>query len=213
MLVGAGASHIVQAQVLGRTPDTQTTRTQAPSPGRSGDSKIAEISKQVDELLAAMEAQSKQFPAVLAAIKAKRENIEKADETVTAMIERLKQVTESMDDKSTFRAEMASIEQAISSLIDEARASNDDVIKATLPNLERKLGELRAAEALRGSTIIEARNVIRELEDNKTRLKFLIRAGEVVRAIDMIVANVGEFAKIVEKGKMVTRGLLDASSP
>lgn len=177
------------------------------------DSRIVEITKQIDELLSEMQAQSEQFPGVLEAIRAEREKIEKADETIVAMIDRLKQITKRMDDDSEFRSEMEAVEKEITALIAEGEASNDDVVKQLLPNLRGKLGELQKAESLRSSTIIEAHNVVRELEDNRKRLSYFIRAGAVTRAVDHITVNVGQFAAIVRKGKQVTRSLLEASSP
>ena len=82
-----------------------------------------------------------------------------------------------------------------------------------IPDLQETLTGLESDDEQRSKTVVDARNLIRTLEENKETISFFIRAGEVQKAAEMISANVGDFANIVERGKAVADGLLEAANP
>ena len=98
-------------------------------------------------------------------------------------------------------------------MIAEADASNNQIIKDEIPNLEATLEGLDADDEQRARTVIEARNLIRTLEENREAIAFFIKADRVQRAADLIRANVVDFSEIIDGGKLLASSLLDEASP
>ena len=82
-----------------------------------------------------------------------------------------------------------------------------------MPGFETRLAALRAADAQRANTIIEARNLVRDFEDGRRRLDFMIRANALSEAVDLLSKQVTSFVEIVGRGKQVMKGIAEASAP
>jgi nitrogen fixation/metabolism regulation signal transduction histidine kinase len=171
------------------------------------------MAEDIEQLMIDLEERAAGFPDVLAALAEGRASIEKADETVSQLIDQLTAVTDAMEDGSEFDQAIDAYKDTTIDLIAEAEASGNDAIRAVLPDLRQTLDGLNADDRSRAQTVIEARNVIAELEDNREAIAFFVKAGEVQRAAELISANVDEFGTIVERGKRVANGLIRAANP
>lgn len=171
------------------------------------------MAEEISVLMTDLEARAEGFPAVLEALAEGKANIEQADETVDELISQLNRVTDEMDDNSEFDQAIDDFKTSTTELISEAEASTNEAIRGLIPDLQETLTGLESDDEQRSKTVVDARNLIRTLEENKETISFFIRAGEVQKAAEMISANVGDFANIVERGKAVADGLLEAANP
>ncbi|WP_121633639.1 hypothetical protein [Tropicibacter alexandrii] len=169
--------------------------------------------EQIDALMTDLEARAASFPEVLEALRQGRANIEQADETVAQLIARLTEVTDAMEDDSEFDNAIDGYREETQSLIDQAEASDNDAIRGVIPTLRDTLRSLDSDDRSRAETVIEARNVIAALEENREAIAFFIRAGEVTRAAELISTNVAEFGDIVARGRAVATGIISAATP
>ena len=118
-----------------------------------------------------------------------------------------------MDDQSEADAAIDAYKAATVELIAEAEASGKDAIKSYIPDLENTLERLETSDQTRAQRVIEARNLIRTLEQNSESIAFFIRVGEVERAAGLIEQNIAEFSDLVENGKEFASGLTPAANP
>lgn len=175
--------------------------------------RVEEIAAQLDLVMSGLEERAEAYPAFIEELRAGLVTIEQADEEVGELIAQLIAATDQMDDQSDFDTAIDEYRSTTVDLIAEAEASNNDAIKSAIPDLEASLSELNASDERRAETVIEARNLIRSLEQNREAIAFFIRAGQVKRAAALIVANVDEFVEIVENGKALAGSLTPAANP
>ena len=172
-----------------------------------------QMGEQIEQLMVDLEQRAAGFPEILQALAEGRANIEQADETVNQLIDQLKQVTDAMEDGTDFDQAIDDYKDETTTLIAEAEASDNPAIRSVIPDLRATLEGLNGDDRDRAQTVIEARNVIAALEDNREAISFFIRAGQVQRAAELISTNVAEFGDIVERGKIVANGLIEAANP
>ena len=169
--------------------------------------RVRAISEQIEVLLSDLESQASEYPEVMVELRQGLINIETADETVQKLIDQLTEITDNMEEGSEFEGAIASYVEFTASLIAEAEGSNSDAQKALIPDLKETLEGLKENDRTRRQTVVDARNVIRQLEKNREDIAFFIKAGEVQQAAELIDAQVGEFARIVEQGKSLANDL------
>lgn len=177
------------------------------------EARVNDMAEQLQMVMSGLEERAEGYPPFIEDLKNGLVTIEQADEQVAALIAQLIEATDQMDDESEFDAAIDAYKAANVELIAEADASGNDAMKSGIPDLKASLARLEAADQNRNETVIEARNVIRSLEQNREALSFFIRAGQVQRAIELIETNVIEFSEIVENGKELAGGLVSAANP
>lgn len=177
------------------------------------EARVNDMAEQLQVVMLGLEERAEGYPAFIVDLQNGLATIEQADEQVGALIAQLIEATDQMDDESEFDTAIDEYKTATVKLIAEADASGIDVIKSSIPDLEASLARLEAADQNRTETVIEARNVIRSLEQNREAIAFFIRAGQIQRATELIEQNVVEFAAIVENGKELASGLVSAANP
>lgn len=175
--------------------------------------RAAEMGREIEALMVALEERSAEFPQVLVALEKGQATIEQADETVNQLIEQLRSVTDAMEDESEFDKAIDSYKVSTTELIAEAEASDNEAIRGVLPQLRETLDGLNRDDEDRAQTVIEARNVIAQLEENREAIAFFIRAGAVQEAATLISENIADFGDIVDRGKVVASGLINAANP
>lgn len=171
------------------------------------------VAERIAELMSALDQRATEYPAFIAELEAGLVSIEQADDRVRDLIEQLTTATDEMEDGGDLDTAIDNYVAATTDLIAEAEASNNDAMKEAIPELEAARESLRADDARRAETVIEARNLIRLLERNREAIAFFIRAGQVQRAADLIRQHVDEFEAIVENGKALAEGIVEASNP
>lgn len=175
--------------------------------------RVKEIAANLEFVLLALEERAASYPELIVELQAGLVTIERADEEVGELIAQLIAATNQMDDQSDFDAAIDEYRDATVSLIAEAEGSNNEDIKAGIPDLEATLKELNVADEERAETVIEARNLIRSLEQNREAIAFFIKAGQLQRATALITENVAEFDKLVEAGKALANSLTRPANP
>ncbi len=175
--------------------------------------RIRAMAEEISSVMAALETRSTGYPKFIADLQAGLVTIEQADEQVQQLISELTAVTDKMEDGGDLDTSIDAYRTATSALIAEAEASNKDQIKSLIPGLQKTLTELGTSDESRASTVIEARNLIRSLEQNREEIAFFIKADQVQRASDLIAANLTEFSGIIEKGKALAAGLISGANP
>lgn len=172
-----------------------------------------EMGEMIEQLMTDLEARSTNFPEVLQALAEGRASIEQADETVNQLIAQLTEITDAMEDGKEFDQAIDDYRNETTKLIAEAEGSGNEAMKSIIPNLRETLAGLEADDEARARTVIDARNVIALLEDNREAIAFFIRAGEVQKAAELISANVDEFTDLVARGREVANSLIEAANP
>lgn len=175
--------------------------------------RVTVMAERLATVMNGLEQRAESYPTFINDLKKGLVTIEQADERVASLIDQLRQATDQMDDKSELDQAIDDYSSATVDLIAEASASNNTVIKEAIPGLETSLAELRAADDKRAETVIAARNLIRSLEQNREAIAFFIKADQVQRASELIVANVADFSRIVEDGKALADGLIAPANP
>lgn len=170
------------------------------------------IATEVESLMADLEARAADFPEVLAALAEGKARIEDAEETVESLIQRLTEVTDTMEDGSNFDNAIDDYKDATIDLIARGEASENEVIRAMVPDLRTTLEQLEQNDQNRNQTVVEARNVIQQLRDNQEAITFFIEAGEVQRGAALIQENITEFDTIVDRARGVANSLLEAAN-
>jgi len=188
-----------------------TAETSAQEPTRQ--EKAREVAQRVDLLMQTMQTQAEGYPDTLERLRLGQETIQKADETVSEMIDRLKTMADEMEDESEFAVSIDAFENEAQQLIAEAEASNNAKIKELLPTLTEDRDSLRDSDQRRSRTVVEARNLIRDLEDNRSTIAFYIKANALSEAADLIAASVTDFEGIVAEGRQLADELIEASNP
>lgn len=169
-----------------------------------------EMGAQINQLMAELEERADGYTEGLGR---GRTNVEQVDETLSELIQRLLQITHAMEDNSDFDVAIEDYRDTTTELIAEAEASANAAIRGIQPDLLETLERLSENDQERARTVIEARNLIAALEDNREAISILIRVGEVRRAAELFSTSVAEFGDIVERGKMVANGLIEAANP
>lgn len=175
--------------------------------------RAAEMAQQISTLMVDLEARAQEFPGVLEQLRQGQIEIDMADQTVADLIAQLTEVTNAMEDDTEFDNSIDAYKDSTVALIAEAEASPNAAIKATIPALRATLASLEADDASRQQTVIDARNVIADLKENREAIAFFIRAGQVQMAAELIAANVADFSGIVERGRAIADGLIQAANP
>lgn len=185
----------------------------AAQPTPSEKERVAEMAGAITELMASLEQRAADYPEFLDQLEQGLVDIEQADAKVAELIDNLRLATEQMEDGSDFDTAIDNYQAQTTALIAEAEASNNRIIKAEIPNLTAVLDGLKADDQARARTVIEARNLIRTLEENREAIAFFIKADSVQRAAELIRGNVVDFSEIIDAGKTVASRLLDETSP
>jgi ABC-type transporter Mla subunit MlaD len=175
--------------------------------------RVAAMAEQLQTVMDGLGERAESYPVFIQELQDGLVTIEQADEEVAALIEQLTLATDQMDDQSDFDGAIDEYKTATVDLIAFAEASNNSDIIASIPDLQEQLAGLEASDDQRAETVIEARNLIRTLEQNREALAFFIRANQVQRASALIQVNVDEFAQIVSDGKELAGGLMSAANP
>ena len=175
--------------------------------------RVRAMAEEISSMMAALETRATGYPQFIADLQAGLVTIEQADEQVQQLITELTTATDKMEDGGDLDTSIDAYRTATSALIAEAEASNNDAIKSSIPDLQKTLTNLGTSDESRVSTVIEARNLIRSLEQNRDAIAFFIKADQVQRASNLIAANVTEFSGIVGKGKALAAGLIGGANP
>jgi DNA repair exonuclease SbcCD ATPase subunit len=181
------------------------------SPSTERDNAVL-IASEVESLMTDLEARAQEFPEVLRQLAEGTARAEDAENAVAALIERLTEVTDTMEDGSRFDNAIDKYKMATTDLIAEAEASPNDLIKEMVPSLRETLSQLEQDDQDRNQTVVEARNVIDQLKKNKEAIVFFIKAGEVQRGAALIEQNVAEFDSIVSRARGVANSLIEAAN-
>lgn len=180
--------------------------------GHSSRENAVMIAKEVESLMTDLEARAADFPEVLAALADGQARIEDAEATVASLIERLTEVTDTMQDGSEFDNAIDDYKAATVDLIARGEASENDAIRSMVPSLRTTLEQLEKDDQNRNQTVVEARNVIQQLRDNQEAIAFFIEAGEVQRGAALIAENVAQFDNIVDRARGVANSLIEAAN-
>ncbi len=170
------------------------------------------VASEVEGLMIDLEARAQEFPAVLEELAAGRARVEDAENAVASLIERLEEVTDTMEDGSDFDNAIDEYKDATVGLIAEAEASSNDIIREMVPSLKATLDQLEQDDQERNQTVVEARNVIAQLRESQAAIVFFIRAGEVQRGAALIQENVAEFDSIVSRARGVANSLIETAN-
>lgn len=170
--------------------------------------KLREVALKIDALMAEMAKKADADKDLAKSIAERKANIQQAEQNVTGMIGRLTELTKNMDDDSVLRSALKDFEKESLDLIAYAEASNDDKIKGGIPGLRETLNKLKTTEGLRSGKVQEARALIRALEDDKTRIVFFYKAGQLQAAADQLSASVTSYASIVDGAKAISSTVL-----
>jgi hypothetical protein len=175
--------------------------------------RVRMMAEQIATVMNSLEDRAAGYPKFIEDLQAGLVTIEQADEEVAKLIQQLTDATDKMEDGGEFDASIDAYKDATTALLAQAEASNNDAIKASIPDLEGTLDNLGKSDEARTQTVIEARNLVRSLEQNREAIAFFIKANQVQRASQLISDNVVEFNTIIESGKTLASGLTEAANP
>jgi len=180
---------------------------------QSAEDEVENMANQIKVLMEQLQTRTEEFPPFLRELEQGLVDIEEAQERVQGLITNLKEATTQMEDNSAFDMAIDKYKDETIALIAEAEASNNNAIKQAIPGLQATLDSLEADDLKRNATVVDARNLIRTLEENDEALVFFIKANQVQLAAQSIRENVAEFETIVENGKVLAESLLEGATP
>lgn len=175
------------------------------------DGRIQEVSRQVQQFMVDLQERNASLPDTVAAIRESRERVEEADQTVTVMIADLTEMTERMDVNSDFRQEIVNFDGTLIDLIAELEVSGDEVLIGAVPDMKQRYDRLREIDKRRASAVIEARAIIRDLEESRDRIKLLIQIGEIDRALEAMDRTVGGFEDVLAQANDIVSEAVNVS--
>ena len=165
--------------------------------------RLRALNVEIRQLGEAMAERAASYPDIIEDIRAKRVEIDRAEQDVQKMIDDLTALTNSMDVDSDFREEIKGLDGQIAQLIEDVKATNDEALADLLQGLEDRYALLQDIDRRRAEAIIEARAAIRDLENNRERLVLIRRIGAIDAAIAIMEASVSDFEDIVSKARSV----------
>jgi len=171
------------------------------------------MAEEIAALMADLETRAAEFPDVLTQLEEGQIAIEQADQTVADLIQRLTEVTDAMEDGKPFAEAIDNYKDITVQLIAEAEGSDNEAIRGAVSGLRTTLEGLEQDDADRQSTVVDARNAIAQLEENREAIAFFIRAGQVQEAAALIAGEVDGFQDIVARGQAIADSLIDAATP
>lgn len=163
------------------------------------DERIQEVSREIGQFIADLAERNAALPETVAAIRESHERVEMADEATAAMISDLTGMTDRFDTDSEFRAVIVTFDGTMLDLIAELEVSDDEVLRVAIPGLQDRYERLRQVDRRRAEAVIEARAIIRDLEENQARIALLLRIGEIDRALDAMEATVADFRDLLTR--------------
>ena len=176
---------------------------------QSAQVEVEQMAGQLKALMEQLSTRTEEFPPFIAELEQGLVNIEQAQERVAGLIANLEEAIKQMEDDSAFDQAIDAYKVQTLALIAEAEASNNDAIKLAIAGLQETLDGLEADDRKRSATVVEARNLLRTLEQNDEALVFFMKADQVQLAAQSIRANLDEFASILENGKVLAESILD----
>lgn len=175
------------------------------------DARIAEVSQQVQQFMVDLQERNASLPDTVTALRESRERVEQADETVTQMIADLTEMTDRMDVESDFRQEIVNFDGTLLDLIAQLEVSGDEVLEAAVPGMRARYDRLRGIDQRRANAVIEARTIIRDLEENRDRIKLLLQIGEIDRALEAMDSTVSGFEDVIAQANELASAAVEVS--
>ena len=176
--------------------------------GAAGD-EIAAAAARIETLVTELQTRAEGYPTFVAELQEGLVTIEQADERVAELIASLREATTQLEDESEVDRAIDEYLSETLALIAEAEGSNIQIIRDAIPALRDTAAALQASDQARAAMVIEARNLIRTLEQDQDALAFLIRANQVQQAAALIADNLSEFGDIIDAGTLLSTSLLD----
>lgn len=186
-----------------------TTALVAQDTAATADEQIATAAATIQDLVTQLTARAEGYPDFVAELQEGLVTIEQADEQVRELIASLTEATTQLEDGSDVDNAIDDYLAVTRDLIAEADGSTNEAIRGAIPGLEATAEDLIASDRSRGELVIEARNLIRTLEQDQEALAFFIRANQVQQAAEMIAGNIEEFGRLVENGNTLASSLLE----
>lgn len=169
---------------------------------------VAAAAASIEALVAKLQDRSESYPEFIAELENGLVTIEQADETVEELITSLREATTQLEDNSEVDRAIDDYLEETANLIAEAEGSRSEVVRNTIPSLRETEAQLKDSDLTRAQMVIEARNLIRTLEQEREDLSFLIRANQVQQASALISANLSEFDDLLEAGSNLSTSLI-----
>lgn len=169
---------------------------------------IAAAVATIETLVTQLQTRTEGYPAFIAELQEGLVTIEQADERVAELIASLRQATTQLEDDSEVDRAIDDYLAETEALIAEADGSDIQMIRDRIPALRDTAAALHASDQARAEMVIEARNLIRTLEQDQEALAFLVRANQVQQAAALIAANLSEFNEILDAGTSLSTLLL-----
>lgn len=164
---------------------------------------LRQLNQEIERLTTTMTERAASYPDVIAGIREARETIEKADVELDKLIADLRAMTDKMDMSSEYHAQLSSLDDQILALITEAKRQKDENLKDLIKRLEAQRELTQDIEKRRAESVIEAKSVVRDLEDNKERLKLIIKIGHIESAVRILEESVKNFEDIVTTSRRI----------
>lgn len=164
---------------------------------------LVKLNKEIGDLLIQMNERAEAYPQTMIDVKEHSKGIEKAGEEVQKMLDDLRLLTNKMDVNSEYHEELNSFERQTSNLIAKVKAKSDPSLQKPIEILENQLGALQSIDRRRATAVIQARNVIRSLEDYQENLVLIMQIGHIDAAIEIFESSLGEFEGIVNTAQEI----------
>ena len=164
---------------------------------------LRKLNEEIEKLTKTMAEKAASYPDVIKDIKEARKKIESAEEEVDKLIADLRAMTDKMDMNSEYHAQLSSLDDQILALITEAKRQKDENLKDSIERLEDQRKFTQDIEKRRAESVIEAKSVVRDLEDNKERLKLIIKIGHIESAVRILEESVENFEDIVKTSRRI----------
>nr|VFJ90493.1 MAG: hypothetical protein BECKH772A_GA0070896_100227 [Candidatus Kentron sp. H]VFJ91678.1 MAG: hypothetical protein BECKH772B_GA0070898_100207 [Candidatus Kentron sp. H]VFJ98285.1 MAG: hypothetical protein BECKH772C_GA0070978_100207 [Candidatus Kentron sp. H] len=200
------------AAVLIGLVSTSSLAQQSARPDAMSSEHLNVLNEKIGQLLDQMNERAKTYPQMIEELHQRSDAIEKTGEEVQKMLDDLKRMTDQMDVNSDYHAELNAFEKHTSNLIASVKAKGDPVFEKIAARLKNDLNELQSIDRRRAAAVIQARNIMRALEDHQENLVLIRQIGHIEAAIEIFKNSLGEFENIVSIAQEIQEKVVGAIS-
>ena len=193
-------------------PQADSPKQQSVQSIREGSERLNQLNEKINTLLTKINERSQSYPEIINRLKQHVDNIEMAGEQVNKLLKDLREITNNMDVNSDYHKEIKRLAGAINTIIAKLKVKDDKNMTSYLNKMKSRLEKLKDLDRRRKQTVIQARNVIRSLEDKQETLELIIQIGDIDAAIAILEDSQENFEDIVQIAQEVNAGITSAIS-
>ncbi len=147
-------------------------------------------------------------------LKKQQDIISGADPQVAELIQKFTEMTDLLEDGGEVDVEMKKfMDEAIDTLAEVQASTNETLKAALLPVAEASVARLKKGDERRAELVIEARNLIKSLEQSRKDIVLAIKVDAIDIAAKLMEENLNQVQELLDKGKALANDVGGVANP